>query len=46
MISISYIKHIVTPQDEEQRESIALTDTGIWTTSECKSCFLWYYERI
>jgi len=32
--------------DEEQRESIALTDTGIWTTSECKSCFLWYYERI
>ena len=34
-------------EDEEQRESIAVTDTGYWTTSECKDgCPLWYYARI
>ena len=31
---------------EEQRESIAVTDTGYWTTSECENgCPLWYYAR-
>jgi len=33
-------------EDEEQRESIAVTDSGYWTTSECKDdppCPLWFY---
>merc|ERR1719348_107339 len=31
---------------EEQRESIAVTDSGYWTTSECKECPIWYYPRL
>jgi len=33
-------------EEEEQRESIAVTDDGIWTTSECEACFLWFYQRL
>jgi len=32
-------------EDEEQRESIAVTDNGYWTTSECDKCPIWYYPR-
>ena len=38
---------ILKLEEEEQRESIAITDNGIWTTSECKDnppCPLWYYQ--
>jgi len=30
---------------EEQRESIAVSDTGYWTTSECEECPIWFYPR-
>merc|ERR1711976_326603 len=36
-------------EEEEQRESIAVTDTGVWTTSECKDnppCPLWFYPLV
>ncbi|XP_023342729.1 uncharacterized protein LOC111712376 [Eurytemora carolleeae] len=33
-------------EEEEQRESIAVTNTGYWTVSECKSCPLWFYSRV
>jgi len=34
-------------EEEEQREAIAITENGIWTTSECKDdppCPLWFYS--
>lgn len=36
-------------EEEEQRESLAVTDTGYWSTSECKDsppCPLWYYPMV
>lgn len=37
---------ILELNEEEQREAIAITEQGIWTTSECKDnppCPLWFY---
>ena len=37
---------ILNLNEEEQREAIAITEEGIWTTSECKDdppCPLWFY---
>ena len=33
-------------EEEEQREAIAVTDDGYWTTSECKECPIWFYQRL
>ena len=38
---------ILRLEEEEQREAIAITQNGIWTTSECKDnppCPLWFYS--
>lgn len=37
---------VLNLEEEEQREAITITETGIWTTSECKDnppCPLWFY---
>ena len=39
---------ILNLNEEEQREAIAITQEGIWTTSECKDdppCPLWFYSN-
>jgi len=40
---------ILNLNEEEQREAIAITEEGIWTTSECKDdppCPLWFYPTV
>lgn len=36
---------LLTLEEEEQREAIAVSDTGYWTVSECKQCPVWFYPR-
>ena len=45
-LSTSPVPCTLELEEEEQREAIAVTDTGYWTTSECEDgCPLWYYAR-
>jgi len=54
---VTWAQHLATQprpcqlilEEEEQREAIAVTDRGYWTTSECHDdppCPLWYYQTL